>query len=282
MNLQPKLEARATAHRIDLLRAGGREIRLSQNAAPDSRPFVHPILAPDGQGVLTEDAPPHHPWQHGLYVGLNGVNGVGFWTEGLQPGRAARDGTFHPFPLAAPFVEGNRARWRVETEWRALDGSPLLHETQAWRFADFGWSYHLDLEWTLRAKTDLRFERYDYGGLFLRMPYREEAGGRAVSSEGLENGDAEGKRARWVAVTMVVPGRRTPAGIAVMDHRENPEHPVPWRVDGQLGVGPGRCIAGEWRLAEGEATTSRYRLFVFCGETNPDEAEASWSDFNAI
>jgi hypothetical protein len=36
-----------------------------QNARRNQRPFLHPIVAPDGLGTLTEDAPPHHPWQQG-------------------------------------------------------------------------------------------------------------------------------------------------------------------------------------------------------------------------
>jgi hypothetical protein len=240
------------------------------------------MAAPDGQGILTEDTPGHHPWQHGLYTGLNDVNGVGFWTEGLHPATKDRDGTFHPRPLAPTKMEGNRASWTVETEWRGPNGEKMLLETQQWTVTDEGGIYTLDLLWTLKAQRDLRFGQHSYGGLFLRMPYRRERGGQAVNSEGQVSSEAEGQRARWVAVNMPIEGRGDEAGIVMMDHPDNPEHPVPWRVDGDLGIAPSRCIAGEWALAEGETVRFLHRLFVFCGKMNKDAVEASWKSFISI
>lgn len=244
---------------------------LVQNAFRDKRPYIHPILAPDGNGILTEDSPPHHTWQHGLYIGLNDVNGVGFWTEN------STDGTFHPEPLGPAKVKRGVARWTVKTAYRAPDTSPVLMETQQWGMAASGDRYLLDLDWSLTGAVDVRFGQYAYGGLFLRMPYRNEVGGRALNSEGQENGAAEGQRANWVAVSMPIEGRDTPAGIAIFDYPTNPEYPNPWRVDGQLGIAPSRCIAGEWHLAQGETVTYRYQIEVFCGDINPDALEETWS-----
>ena len=39
---------------ISVFRAGKAEPILTQNARPDTRPYLHPIAAPDGKGVLTE------------------------------------------------------------------------------------------------------------------------------------------------------------------------------------------------------------------------------------
>ena len=47
-----------------------------------------------------------------------------------------------------------------------------------------------------------------------------------------------------VAVWMPIEGEENGGGIAILDHDQNPEHPVPWRVDGQLGISPSRCIVG--------------------------------------
>jgi len=267
--------------RILVFRAGHAEPSLVQSAAPDQRPFIHPIVAPDGRGILTEDAPAHHPWQHGLFVGMNDVNGAGFWLEGLREAQRAADGTFHPRPLASPKADGAGARWSVETEWRAPGGAPLLDETQAWRLVDERATLALDMEWTLRARTDLRFGEYAYGGLFLRMPYRREWGGEALNSESQDATGAEGQRARWVAVSMPVEGRPDAAGLAILDHPSNPDHPVPWRVDSQLGICPSRSIAGAWQLAAGEATSSRYRVLAFTGPIQEPWVESQWQAFAA-
>ena len=269
------LTATHTAGRIEVFR--GERLVVAQNAAPDSRSFLHPIAAPDGC-VLTEDAPPHHPWQHGLYVGLNDVNGVGFWEEGIR--QKPQDGSFHPEPLAAPTTSSGTFSWVVNSAWRDPRGQDLLCETQAWAVGDTGDSLVLDVAWTLQASTDLTFGEYAYGGLFLRMPYRAERGGTARSSEGLEGKMAEGQRARWVAVSMLVDDRKTPAGIAILDHPGNDEHPVPWRVDGQLGISPSRCIAGAWSLPSGVSTTARYRVLTFDGDIDADRVEDSWKEFS--
>src|SRR5688572_16369991 len=78
---------------FDVVRESDGALLVRQNAQSGSRPFLHPLVAPDGRGVLTEDSPAHHPWQHGLYTGLNNVNGAGFWTEGLAD-HPESDGTF--------------------------------------------------------------------------------------------------------------------------------------------------------------------------------------------
>ncbi|MFK7692046.1 PmoA family protein [Paenibacillus sp. HJGM_3] len=267
----------ASDRRVAVYRTDSDTAILVQQADKDRRPYIHPIAAPDGLGILTEDAPSHHPWQHGLYVGLNDVNGIGFWTEGLT--NSEKDGTFHPQPIEAASAEGNQAAWSVSTEWREPGGKPMLAERQQWSFIDGGDWFELDLVWTLDAMTDLRFGQYSYGGLFLRMPYRHELGGRYMNSEGDYGGDAEGRRARWGAASMPIAGRDGHAGLAVMDHPDNAEHPVPWRVDHQLGFAPSRCIAGAWSLPNGTSQTFRHRVYAFCGEIDRDAIEASWNRY---
>lgn len=275
-----------TAHTLRIFRPDSNAPLVTQHAPQNSRPFIHPIVAPDGQGVLTENEPAHHPWQHGLYVGLNDVNGVGFWTEGLR--NDPNDGTFHPQPLAAPRLSADLVEWTVRTEWRTphaptkaiVPSAAMLHETQRWSLRDSGTSYTLDLEWTLTAAMDLTFGRYAYGGLFLRMPYKAGIDAHALTSGGLIGTAGEAQRAKWVAVSMPIEGRVNPAGIAIMDHPGNPEHPVPWRIDGQLGIAPSRCIAGAWQLARRASVTFRHRVLMFCGAINPQQIEASYVQFS--
>ena len=60
---------------LSVFRAGRRDPILTQNARPDARPYLHPIAAPDGKGVVTEFSPEHHKHQTGLYWGFTRVNG---------------------------------------------------------------------------------------------------------------------------------------------------------------------------------------------------------------
>jgi len=277
------LHAELTPGSLRILRPGHTAPLLTQSAQPDKRPYIHPILAPDGIGALTENEPGHHLWQHGLYTGLNDVNGAGFWTEGLHKDNVATDGSFHPRAFGAPRVDGTRVFWDVDCEWRSPQGGKLLEETQSWRFEDHESYFLLDLTWTLVARTDVAFGQYAYGGLFLRMPFREGCGGAALDSEGRTNSACEAQRARWVSISMAIPGREKlptrECGIALFDHPANPEHPVPWRVDGQLGVAPSTCIAGAWKLERNEQARFWHRLFIFLGRGEPKRIEAEWQRF---
>ncbi|PTY01621.1 hypothetical protein DB346_12850 [Verrucomicrobia bacterium LW23] len=278
------IRADATGQRLDVLRPGLSAPVLVQHAPRGRRPYIHPITAPDGDGTLTEDAPEHHPWQHGLYTGLNDVNGAGFWKEGLDPG--SPDGTFAPRPLCVTIAKGPRVAWEVCADWHAPGGTRLLTETQAWAMEDRTSTLVLDVTWTLRAAIPLTFGQYAYGGLFLRMPWRPETHGQVLNSQGhASQPAAEAQPARWVALSMPIPDRTAgpgaPCGIAFLDHPDNPAQPCPWRVDANLGISPSRSIAGAWELGAGEAATCRYRLVAFTGAIDAAFVEAQWTSFAA-
>lgn len=257
---------------IEIRVAGSETPILTQHALPEMRPYLHPLVAPDGKGILTEKSPGHHKHQMGIYLGLLKVNGRDYFH---QFGKV----NFRRKGAEISAAEGKRVAW--STRYELLDGkdNAQLEETQAWTFRHEGDMYLLDLDWTLKAVTDVEVKKHAYGGLFVRMPWRRETGGKAVNSEGQADRAAEGQRARWVDIGLPIPGRDDRGHIAILDHRENPEHPIPWRVDGQLGVGPARSRVGDWGLKKGETYRARYRLVVYTGETDTERIEAAWKAF---
>jgi Methane oxygenase PmoA len=71
---------------IRVYRDGVKDPILTQNASADNRPYLHPIVAPDGKGVLTEYRPAHHPHQTGIfwgfkYVGSSGESVGNWWVQ---------------------------------------------------------------------------------------------------------------------------------------------------------------------------------------------------------
>ena len=48
---------------------------LTQNAKQNFRPFLHPIVSPNGKGLFTQYSPGHHKHQTGIYWGFTRVNG---------------------------------------------------------------------------------------------------------------------------------------------------------------------------------------------------------------
>ena len=280
-----KIQLDQDGRRLAVVRTSTGTVMAVQNCPADQRPFAHPILAADGVGSVTEDRPSHHPWQHGLYIGLNDVNGHGFWCEGLLASYK-RDGTFHPSPIRLRDVRGAGAAWEFNCVWKGHAGEAVLTETQAWSFYDGGENTWLDLAWTLRASVDVRFGKSAYGGLFLRMPFHEGCEGEVLTSEGVTTTEgAEQQRARWVAASMLIAERGHLGGdarratVAILDHPSNSEHPLPWRVDNQLGIGPARCIVGEWHLKRGEGVTFRHRVMTHVGRPDAARIEAVFNQF---
>lgn len=273
-----------------------------QEVRPEHRPFLHPIVAPDGIGELTEYSPGHHPHQTGLYWGFTRVNGTDIDPDILKEWfykqdkpveiqrQIGRDFFHHPGAeywqrVSAEVVEAAGAEVQWQTVYKMLDaeGDAILRESQNWSLHGTGENSILDLEWKGQAHSAVTVGEFPYGGLFLRMPFRKENDGQILNSEGADQQGSEGQRARWVGVEMPIPGREQTAeplcSIAIMDHPSNPDHPTPWRADGQLGVGPSRGLAGSWQIADGETAAFRHRLLVSCGALDRVEIEREWERF---
>ncbi|WP_416864095.1 MAG: PVC-type heme-binding CxxCH protein [Imperialibacter sp.] len=260
------------ANTISIFREGENEPIVTQNVRPDFRPYLHPIVAPDGKGQLTEYSPGHHKHQTGLYWGFTRVNG--------------RDYFHHPegdywrkVSSSVVEAEGKVVKWQTVYDLLDEQGNTVLTETQNWSMRETGGKFLLDLEWSGLGKTDVTIGEYDYGGLFLRMPWVEGIKGEVVNAARQKNEKAEGQRAMWVDAGMQVEGRDDLAHIAILDHKENKGFPQTWRVDAQLGIGPVRARMGDWTIAKGETETIKHEVVVYTGELNDVEMTETWQDY---
>ncbi|MBC9868777.1 MAG: dehydrogenase, partial [Opitutae bacterium] len=267
-----KLVRDEKAQTFSVFRPEGDEAILVQNARSDHRPYLHPIVAPDGTGILTEYSPGHHPHQTGLYWGFTRVNGRDYFHN-------PSDGYWKLLEANMIAAEGDVVQW--ETLYHLLDeeGTALMEETQVWTMRDLGDKYFVDLIWSGKAHTDITISEYNYGGLFLRMPYeRGVTEGEATNSTRQVNRRAEGQRASWVNVGMQIEGRDPDdwGHIAILDHIDNDAYPTPWRVDRQLGIGPARSRLGDWHIEAGEVATYKHRLIVYTGRLNDIHMHEDW------
>jgi putative membrane-bound dehydrogenase-like protein len=270
-----RIEADEAASTISVFRAGAQEPILTQNARADFRPYLHPIVAPDGQGLLTEYSPAHHKHQTGLYWGFTRVNGRDYFHHPGEGYWRRVSATILPTERSTP--EGGEAeppqdegvvRWQTIYDLLDEQGETMMQETQTWSMHQRKGEYLLDLEWAGEARTDVTISEYNYGGLFLRMPWRPGIAGDAVNAARQRNERAEGQKSPWLDVGMQVEGREDLAHIAIFDHPENAGFPQPWRVDKELGVGPVRARLGDWHIKKGEREVIRHRLFFYTGNFN--------------
>lgn len=254
---------------LSVYRAGGTTAILVQNAGADERPYLHPLVAPDGKGVLTEFSPGHHKHQTGLYWGLTRLNGRDYFHN-----RGA--GYWRRVSTAVLAAQGEEVRWSTAYDLLGEDGRPLLRETQVWAMREAGGRYLIDLEWTGQARADLTISEYAYGGLFLRMPWRKGMEGGVINSNRQRDERANGQRAVWLDIGLKVDGRDDQAHIAIFDHPLNNGYPLPWRVDGQLGVGPSRATLGDWKIDAGRSAIFRHQLVVYTGAFSDVALDEAW------
>ena len=252
----------ASGDRIEVRRSGGSQPILTQVAESRFRPYLHPIVAPDGRGLLTEFSPGHHKHQTGLYWGFTRVNGRDYFHN---PGANYWKRISASVLKASAVGPTDSIQWQTVYELLGNDGKSILRESQIWTMRDEGQRYQLDLQWTGEALTDITIGKYDYGGLFVRMPWRAGIQGEVVNSARQRDSRAEGQQA-----------------ISILDHPQNGGFPQSWRVDSQMGVGPVRARSGDWAIVRGQQETIRHRLLVYAGSLSDVDITRRWSDFTGL
>ncbi|MFO0942242.1 MAG: PVC-type heme-binding CxxCH protein [Pirellulales bacterium] len=262
---------------IRILRGGSESAIVTQVAQPGTRPYLHPIAAPTGNGLMTEFSPDHHRHQTGLYWGFTRVNGRDYFHNIDE--KYWKRASVNILKASAASAE-DTVQWQTVYDLLDADGKTLLKQSQIWTLRDDGKRYFLDLQWTGSAEQDVTVGKYDYGGLFLRMPWNSQLGGQVVNSSRQRGERAEGERAVWVDVGVNVPDRTDKLHIAIFDHPINAGYPQPWRVDGQLGVGPVRARTGDWQIRKGSQEVIRHRLVAYTGELPDTEITNLWSDYS--
>lgn len=246
---------------------------LTQHVKTDVRPYIHPILAPDGIGELTEFSPEHHKHQTGLYWGLKKVNGRDYFMNWKSD---------YWRKVSAKVIKKRGATVQWQSTYDLLDdkGNPILMETQKWSMQEVDGKFILDIEWIGDARENISIEKFYVGGLFLRMPWSKETGGTVVNSNGQKNSEAELQRANWNDIGVPIKGRNDEGHIAIFEHPSNTGFPNAWRVDNELGVGPSRQISGDWNIPKGNSEKMRYRLIVYTGAFNADIISRLWKEYS--
>ena len=284
---------------IQVYAEGGTTALITQNAKADFRPYIHPILAPNSKVELTQFSPGHHKHQTGLYWGFTRVNGTGANEETLKKWFYNRDKTdeikkqigrdFFHFPQGDHWQkvkalmlidEGEKVKWQTVYHMLDKEGIPIIEETQTWMFHAKADKYLLDLEWKGKAlNEDVIINQFDYGGLFLRMPWHKDIEGAAVNAARQKNNNAEGQRAMWVDAGMAIEGLDEWGHIAIFDHPDNAGFPNHWRVDGQLGIGPIRAKKEDWTIKKGQTETIRHQVVAYAGKLNDVEMNDTWAEY---
>lgn len=252
--------------------------------------FIHPLNAPRGQR-LTQIQPEDHyhhygiwnPWTHTSFRGKE----VDFWNL------AKKQGTVRFAGFVNKDETDNTATIQAKHEHVVFgdDGEETvaINELQTIRVdpqADDPDSYIVDIVSELECGTDdpITLLEYRYGGFGWRTTEVWNAENSSVlTSEGADRNASDGSLARWCIVQGEVEGGH--AGIVVMSHPENYNHPEPLRIwpesshEGQIFFNYSPTKNTDWVLEPGKTHTLRYRLLVFNGQKDAAAANAAWDQF---
>ena len=301
---------------IEIYREGGRLPILTQHARPNHRPYLHPIVAPDGNGVLTEYSPSHHPHQTGLYWGFTRVNGdnklvpedsLNSWfynrdflssdenqvrlVRSPEIIKTIKNGIgrdyFHNvgkkyWQLDSASVlkkSGSYVSWQTVYNMLDDDGNTLMVETQRWTMRIVDGKYVIDHEWLGDAIEEIVINKFNYGGMFLRMPWKEGMPAEVINASRQKNQAAEGRKSIWLDIGMQINGRKDKIHVAIFDHPTNAGFPTSWRVDDAFGVGPSRAIQGDWSITEGATELIQHRILIFTNPMNGIELTEHWASW---
>ena len=248
-----------------------------------SRPFFYPVMGPDGlpmtrnwpmaQGEGEEHDHPHHK---SFWYAHGEINGHDFWSESSQAGT-----TRH---VAFLRISSGAKRGVIKTlnHLVAKDGTivgsdirtmTIHHRPEAERIIDF------DIE-VQASHGELVMGDTKEGSMALRLAPTmrlkgKVAKGHIVNSEGVEDGQTWGKRAKWVDYWGPVQGKQV--GVAIFDHPSNPRHPTWWHVRdyGLFAANPFGVHhferkekgTGNLTIKSGDSLTWQYRFYFHRGNT---------------
>jgi putative membrane-bound dehydrogenase-like protein len=255
---------------ISVFRTGNRQPILTQNAGPEKRPSIHPIVAPDGRTVLTDQA--------GLFWGFANLNGRDFFHN-------AQAGFWRRVSAAITQASGNQVGWETVYDLLDASGTPTLTETERWTMREANGGYVLNLEWRGQARTDATIGSSaaptgpaENAGVFLQLPWRSGRG-EIVNAARQHNERAAGQRAMWIDVTVPGASASAPAHIAIFDYPDNAGYPQAWQVDRQSGIGALRSPGGAWTIKKGNTEIVRYQFLIYNGALNDVRMDTAWAEY---
>ena len=259
-------------------------------AIESPKPCFAPIYTPSGE-LITEYRPSDHAWHTGLYFGWVHANGSNLWGGPLYNeesdkyemvpthGRQRHDGFSRP-PSAGEGVEVHEG-----LDWLDCSGGMLAREMRSYCFRKIEDVYLWTVETAITPATYPfvlgASRKSHYSGFELRMgpPFVGSGdpaeGALHRSSEGLEGHEATmGERARWVSAA----GRHSGA-VVMMDHPDNPRHPVTWFTRFNL-LGAGLLMPGDLTLEAG-ALELKYGFAILDAAPGHAQTEELYQEFIA-
>jgi hypothetical protein len=262
-------------------------------------PCLYPLMSPDGTH-LTRQFPfeknvageeKDHPHHIGFWFTHGSVNDSDFWHGGKDGSKIVTKGV-----TIAEDAGPDSLTFTADLEWLAKGKTPILSEQRTYAIHTDGKTRIIDVTCVLKAiDGDVVFGDTKEGSFAIRTAPTirlkgEVAKGGITTSEGVKDGAAWGKRAKWAAFHGP-DSAGTETVIALMDHKDNLRHPTWWhaRDYGLLTANPFGARAyndkqfkgkGDFTLKNGESLKQRYRLVLQQGDFDSAQLDKISNTFN--
>ena len=247
---------------------------------PPHRPYFYPVLGPDGI-PLTDLGKPHdptgsHAHHYSLWIAHASVSGADFWSERggsicHQGVEEAEDGPlFCRLVQSLCWIAGGQTLLRERR-------TAVVHRTrEAYRVLD------LDLQLSAAGTAPVELGQTTFGPVAVRAAQSMtvfDGGGVVQNAEGRRNEEgAHRQRSRWIDQSGPVAPDRW-AGIALMDHPDNPGHPTWWHCRNDGWAGASLTLAGPRTIAPDHTLHLRYRVVLHRGDALDGEVEQRYREF---
>jgi hypothetical protein len=257
---------------------------------------IHPLFTPSGL-IVTDDFPPDHAHQHGVFFAwvnttYNGHD-LDFWNQKKKTGRVRPVTVLET--TGGPVFSQFSVKLRHEDITNAADPAPVLDEVLTVRAYNLADRHLVDYEsrQACAGPKPLEMNKYHYGGFGVRGhrawldptakgddPPDPARCGQSdfLTSEGKRRADGNHTRPRWTDLSGNIGDRS--GGATVLDHPGNFRFPQPVRLHPNK---PYFCFApmvpAAFTIEPGKPYVSRYRLDVHDGRPDPAAIERLWHDY---
>ncbi|MGD0092445.1 MAG: PmoA family protein [Planctomycetota bacterium] len=259
---------------------------------PLLRPFLYPVLAPDGTEVTSDQMQTKggdHPHHRSFWVAHGDVNGADQWDW---------KGAGAPRQRHVGFTKAEGDTIIEQLEWEGKTAEPILKETRTLRFFAFpDGARGVDLTSVYEpSAAKVTFGDTKEAGL-CSVRVAKEIADTAVITQSTGARDARpaknephtwGQRATWCDLSGTIAGK--PYGIAILDHPGNPRHPGSWHVR-LYGLMTANIFglheydkanpkgAGDFTMEAGKPVTFRYRVVIHLGDSKAADLDAKFKEF---
>jgi hypothetical protein len=266
-----------------------------------TKPYLWPVRAASGtyvtrawpmEKVAEEDnGPKDHPHQRGIWFAHDSVNGIDFWNNEASYNEPPKRGKMVLKKVGAVHSGKDKGSLAATFDWTDRQGNVALTEDRVMTFYADPLMRIIDFDITLTSVQEVVWGDGKDGAFGIRLrPILDEQGGtgKIMNAEGL-TGEKQlwGKPSNWCDYSGAIGDEEL--GVAILDHPENPRHPVRWHARGYglFAANPfglsvftnDKSQNGAQTLAPGKSLHFRYRVIVHPGNAQVADLGAMYAKY---